>query len=332
MICKLFNVFSLLLFTQLSIAQSTNGEHVISVDQVSNIADSRVVILHVAGAEDYAAGHLPNAINVTRAFISDSTLEYGGVMATKDQMESLLGKLGVAPTNKIILYDDKGGCDATRLWWILSFYGHNDVVLLDGGLQAWKDKQLVISKDLPTVGSCEYAFPKDPNGSLYARLEDVQLLMKDSNSVLLDVRTFSEFTGEIQKKGAFRKGRIPGSILMDWVNLINYKGNGKLKPIAEIQSVLNSLGITKEKDIIVYCHSGVRSSHTTFVLTELLGYKNVRNYDGSWIEWSFNDKLPIETGEIMEPKKVEPSTDFWWLLILPIAVGLFFLNRRNLRK
>jgi thiosulfate/3-mercaptopyruvate sulfurtransferase len=116
-----------------------------------------------------------------------------------------------------------------------------------------------------------------------------------SNFVLLDARSADEFSGNALKAGAKKAGRIPGSIHIDWAEAIDYDGSHTFKPREELERIYAKLGADREDTIVVYCHSGVRSSHTTFVLTELLDYKHVLNYDGSWIEWSYDDGLPIET-------------------------------------
>ena len=147
------------------------------------------------------------------------------------------------------------------------------------------------------------------------------------------MRTREEFTGEIQKKGASRKGRIPTSILSDWANSIEYSGDKTIKDPETIRKLLASKGITKDKNVIIYCHSGVRSAHTTFVLTQVLGFENVSNYDGSWIEWSFNESLPIEEGEIIQPDVESDPTHssnlWWWLMLVPVGLLLVLVRRRR---
>ena len=118
------------------------------------------------------------------------------------------------------------------------------------------------------------------------------------NTVLIDTRNNDEFTGKYHKKGAKKPGRIPNSINIDWAKNINYDDNKRLKSIEELKNIYDKLNINKTDSIILYCHSGLRSANTTFVLTQLLGYKNVMNYDGSWTEWSHFNDLPSVSDHI----------------------------------
>ena len=152
---------------------------------------------------------------------------------------------------------------------------------------------------------------------------DVQNALEGSTK-LLDVRTKEGFNGEIMKNGASRKGRIPGAIWLDWHSLIDYEGDQKFHSKKEIEKRLKKIGIKKDDEIIVYCHSGVRSSHTFFVLTEILGYKNVKNYDGSWVEWSHNNALPIETGKTKEDQSEDKMLSSLYLYLL-LIVGMIIV-------
>ena len=126
----------------------------------------------------------------------------------------------------------------------------------------------------------------------YYFTKDEMLKAINMDVIILDTRSENEFTGERQKNGAKKGGRIPRSILIDWANAIDYHGDKKLKPKEDLEIIYKNFLPSKDDDVIVYCHSGVRSAHTTFILTQLLGYKNVKNYDGSWVEWShFSDYL-----------------------------------------
>ena len=243
-------------------------------------------------------GHIPDAINIWRPDIINNDMPYGGIIAQKEVIEQLLSGNGISPSDHLIIYDDKGLCDAARLWWVLNYYGHKKISLLNGGFTKWKKDNLNVSNTETVQGLTSYQFEQaTPNTTHYASLDGVKKALKDDNTIIVDTRELEEFTGETMKNGAFRAGRIPNSIWHNWSKAVLYSKSRVLKPIATLKKLFEAKGINPDKDIIVYCQSGVRSSHTTFVLTQLLGYPNVRNFDGSWIEWSYHKDLPISTGD-----------------------------------
>lgn len=243
--------------------------------------------------EDYDQGHINGALSMWRTDIEDSTYAYGGMMASKQQIEKLFSLLGISNHDTLIIYDDRGLCEAARLWWILQNYDFENVKLLNGGYPAWLEYGGKPSIQTPVVSETTFTLNDSSSMKLYISKEDV-INHLNQNVTLLDTRSVDEFTGENHKKGAFKAGRISNSVHIDWANAIDYNGNKKLKSIQELESIYSDLLDKKDSLIIVYCHSGVRSAHTTFVLTQLLGFKKVKNYDGSWIEWSHFDELKFE--------------------------------------
>jgi thiosulfate/3-mercaptopyruvate sulfurtransferase len=213
------------------------------------------------------------------------------MMASKLKMENLFSNLGIRNDNYLVLYDNRGSCDAARLWWILDYYGFQNIALLNGGLKEWV-KEDSLSNESPTGNKSEFKLSKENFNERTISLEEFYNAINDSSLVIIDSRSSEEYSGDQLKKGAFDKGRIPGSINIDWTEAINYD-EGTFKTREEIKDIYAAKGIDSTSNVVVYCHSGVRSAHTTFVLTEILGYKNVKNYDGSWIQWSYL-KLPIE--------------------------------------
>ena len=255
----------------------------------------KVVLIDVRPSDEYSNKHISNARNIWRPRMEDTTnYEYGGMMATKNQMEQLFSTLGIKYGDYLILYDAKGQVDAARLWWILHYYGYKKMSLLDGGIYDWERNSgaVRISKK-EKITKSKFKFEEKENHDLYAKKE-----MINSKNVLVDCRSVSEFNGSQQKNGSYREGHIANAIHADYQECINMEigsaNFSKLKSKKKLLGIYTEKGITKNDSIVIYCHSGVRSAHSTFVLTQILGFKNVKNYDGSWIEWSYFDKLPTE--------------------------------------
>ena len=235
--------------------------------------------------EEFKKGHIPGALNVWRTDLADTSFTYGGMMPTQFQMELLLSRLGISPTDTIVIYDHKAQCDAARLWWVLKVYGHENIKLLNGGLTTWNALGNELSINTEVSDTTAYRFHLQPDSSLLALIEAIEL-MPDSNLLLLDTRGKEEYSGGVHKNGASHAGHINGAINFDWAMAVDYHGTQKFLSAEELKTRYAVIGIDGTKPVITYCHSGVRSAHTLFVLTELLGYRNIRNYDGSWIEWS----------------------------------------------
>ncbi len=246
----------------------------------------------------YSKGHIPNAIQIWRNDIEDASYPYKGMMVKKEEIEKLFSKLGINNTDILVLYDDKGSCDAARLWWVLKSHGFNNSKILNGGLQAWSAFGGTITQKTTIHEETVFTLPAVSAELLILKNELNELLATNRPPLLIDTRTYDEYTGKRQKLGAARAGRIPKSEFLDWAEAIDYDNTMKFKPVSELEHLYAAFKIGKNDTIVTYCHTGVRSAHTTFVLTELLGYKNVKNYDGSWSEWSHYKDLPFEKDSI----------------------------------
>lgn len=285
---------------ELELSSYVETGHLVTAKTAANLMESRkdVLILDVRKAVDYATGHVPGSVNIFRGDYSAAEAQYpfGGMRASKEEMEAFMGRLGVTQDTLILAYDAKGNYDAARLWWQMAMYGHEYYKIIDGGVQGWEAAgfELTMAPGEERAPS-QYEFIHEPNHGRLATLQDVVAAQDDPNVVLLDTRSIAEFTGEQLKKGAYREGRIPGSVWLEYKESI--ADDSTFESIDELQAQFVAIGVTKDKTIIPYCQSGVRSAHTTFVLSELLGYPKVKNFDGSWIEYSFNEELPLETGE-----------------------------------
>ena len=264
-----------------------------ATELLGTLNSEKTKIIDFRRRAEYDSGHLPGAINVWRTDIEDRSFPYSGMMAKKTQIEKLFSNLGISVKDTIVIYDDRAMCEASRLWWILHNYGFNNVKLLNGGLTTWKAMGGRLDTLIPKIKKTRFELAKLPAKQLYISKDQLKNLLNSSIKII-DTRTIDEYTGKVLKNGAKRKGRIPGSIHLDWAELTNFQGDKRLKPIAELKSIIEKFGIKKTDSLVLYCHSGVRSAHTTFVLHQILGYKNVMNYDGSWTEWSYFNNLPLE--------------------------------------
>jgi thiosulfate/3-mercaptopyruvate sulfurtransferase len=273
--------------------EDSNRRYLIDIHEFKKLSKKKnVKIIDFRKETEFSKGNVKNAINIWRRDIENPIVPYGGMKATKNQLETLFSNLGIENDDTLVIYDDKGLCDAVRMWWVLQYYNFKNVKLLDGGMATLKSENITLTKEAKSFPKSEFRFSNDENKTFYASKEQIEKAV-ENNIVLIDTRTADEFSGKYIKKGAYRAGRIPNSKLIDWANAINFNGDKKLKSIAELKEIYADISHNKNDTIFVYCHSGVRSAHTTFVLTQILGYKNVLNYDGSWTEWSYYKELPI---------------------------------------
>jgi len=271
-------------------------DHIVEVDELERlIGSNHIKIIHFGKPEEYAAAHIPSAINIWRTDIESNQFPYKGMIASKQKIEALFSNLGIANTDTLLVYDNVASCDAARLWWVLQNYGFNSVRILNGGLKAWKAKGGILTAEKTLIKTSSFKLPeKAPMLTYFTKEEMLAAINKNDSVVVLDTRTVDEFTGKRQKIGASSAGRIPKSKLVNWADCVNYNGDKKFKSPKVLSEIYDDILRNKKDNVITYCHSGVRSAHTTFVLTELLGYKNVKNYDGSWVEWSYFKDYPKE--------------------------------------
>ena len=272
----------------------------ITLVEVSYLIDQRVNLdvkyVDFRMPEAYLQGHIPGAINIWRSDLENLSYPYGGMMPSKKQVEELFRSRGIENDDLLIVYDDKGSVDAARLWWILSYYEFDTVKILNGGLSAWKQSGGAVDKGFPVLAVSEFTLPKGRRTGIKINSDKLEKWVSrgEKHIKIIDARSEEEFSGELQKKGAVRSGHIPGSIRIEWIETIDTLNANKFKNKQDLINLYEGKGIFSNDSIVVYCHSGSRSSHTTFVLSEILNYKSVMNYDGSWTEWGNLVKAPIE--------------------------------------
>ncbi|MFZ0335655.1 MAG: sulfurtransferase [Candidatus Acidiferrales bacterium] len=214
----------------------------------------------------------------------------------KTAWESLLGKSGVENDTTIVLYGDNNNWFAAYAFWQLKYYGHEDVRLLNGGRKKWSEEKRPLVKDVPHFAPTKYQ-GKAPDDSLRAKREEVAATLEKKDAKLVDVRSVDEFTGKIiappgMSETAQRAGHIPGAVNVPWSQAANE--DGTFKSADALQQLYGGKGVNGDGEVITYCRIGERSSHTWFALKYLLGYGDVKNYDGSWTEWGNLIGAPIE--------------------------------------
>jgi thiosulfate/3-mercaptopyruvate sulfurtransferase len=260
-----------------------------------HLNDSNVKLIEVdVDTTQYDEGHAPGAVSFN--WTSQLQDQVRRDIASKEQIEQLLSEAGVNNDDTVILYGDNNNWFAAYAYWLLEMYGHKNLKLMDGGRKKWVEEGRPSTKDVPKPQKTSYK-ASGPNLDLRARSDEVLKAVNDGKRALVDVRSPAEYNGEIMappglQETAQRMGHIPGAQNIPWAQAANE--DGTFKSDDELKKLYGDKGITGDKDVIAYCRIGERSSHTWFALRHLLGFKNVKNYDGSWTEWGSMVGMPIE--------------------------------------
>ena len=244
----------------------------------------------------YNTGHIPGAVKIDWHTDLNDPLTRDYVDA--DAFAALMRAKGITPDTTIVFYGDQNNWWAAYALWVTSLFGHADVRLLDGGRKKWVDEGRAMNTDIPAPADTDYPVTQRDDSVIRAYRE--QVLAHIGNGPLVDVRSPAEFTGELlhmadyPQEGALRGGHIPTAHSVPWRRAAD-ETDGTFLPVDQLKAIYeDEIGLTPQDDVIAYCRIGERSSHTWFVLTHLLGFENVRNYDGSWVEWGNAVRVPIE--------------------------------------
>jgi thiosulfate/3-mercaptopyruvate sulfurtransferase len=257
----------------------------------------RIVEVDYDPVPNYNQGHVPGA--VLWDWKKDLNDPVTRDILNADQLRQLLERSGVGDHTAVVLYGDFNNWFAAYAFWDLNYYGVNNVRLMNGGRKAWLLEDRPLSKEVPSYPRSAYTLPLRQDDTLRAFMDYVRHAIKMEDKVLVDVRSPKEYTGEITappeypNEAAQRGGHIPRAVNIPWAQAVN-DSDGRFKPRKELEQLYRSKGVVPEKEVITYCRIGERSSHTWFVLRYLLGYPNVKNYDGSWTEWGNTLRNPIE--------------------------------------
>ena len=266
------------------------------VSEHLNDAAVRVAEVDYDPASNYNQGHIPGAVLFD--WKRDMNDQVSRDILSKEQLEALLGRSGISNDTTIVLYGDFNNWFAAYAFWDLKYYRVENVKLMDGGRKKWLLEDLPLSKDVPATRPATFRVT-GPDTKVRVYREEVRASLGKKDKVLVDVRGPKEFTGEITappeypNEAAQRGGHIPGAKNIPWAQAVN-DADGTFKARSELEALYTSRGVSKDKHVITYCRIGERSSHSWFVLKYLLGYPDVRNYDGSWTEWGNSVLYPIE--------------------------------------
>lgn len=264
------------------------------VEQHLNDPNVRLIEVDV-DTSAYDQGHIPGAVG----FNWQKELQDQIVRAplSKAQLEDLMSRAGVNNDTTVVFYGDNNNWFAAWALWLLKYYGHQDVRLLNGGRVKWLADKREITTDVPSYAPTTYS-AGEPQTDIRALRDYILSNLGAGGFTLVDVRSPAEYSGELlapanlPQEGAQRGGHIPGAANIPWSQAV--QEDGTFKPAEQLRALYEGKGVTPNQEVIAYCRIGERSAHTWFALTQLLGYPRVRNYDGSWTEWGNLVRAPIE--------------------------------------
>src|SRR4051812_1666128 len=273
-------------------------EVLVSTDWLAANRRDGVVVAEVDENPDlYEEGHIAGAVKLHWKLDLQDPVERD--LVEKSRFEELMAERGISNDTTVVLYGDKNNWFAAYAYWYLKIYGHQDVRVLDGGRQKWLDEGREVTTDAPSPQRATYT-AQERDESLRAYRDAVRDAIGQQGKALVDVRSPQEYSGELlappgyEQEGAQRGGHIPTAKSIPWAQAV--RDDGTFKSADELRELYGAKGVTPDQAVTAYCRIGERSAHTWFVLRELLGFQDVRNYDGSWTEWGNLVDVPIEKG------------------------------------
>ncbi|HEY5701018.1 MAG TPA: sulfurtransferase [Gammaproteobacteria bacterium] len=254
----------------------------------SSAADG-ILVISLSKAEQYAEGHIPGAVHLDFASLNASRPPVGGLLPNDQALSDLFSNLGLSDGTHVVAYDDEGGGRASRLLWTLDVLGHSGFSLLNGGWEAWLRARLPV--ETAAVSPEKSAYRARAGEAGLAQKAYILSRLGAVDFALVDTRTPEEFSGENRR--AERGGHIPGAVNFNWINAMDAERQRRIRPRDELINELAALGVTADKEVVAYCQTHHRSSHTYIVLKSL-GFDRVRGYPGAWSEWGNDPATPVE--------------------------------------
>jgi len=274
-------------------------EALVSTDWVAKHLNDLENVRIVESDEDvllYEVEHIPNSVKID--WVEDLNDPLVRDYLDPEKFARLMGEKGIGPDTKVVFYGDKNNWWATYALWVFRLFGHDNVAVMDGGRVKWQAEGREMTLEVPSVPPAEYPTPTRDDSEIRAFKADVEKHLQ-ANGPMIDVRSPGEYSGELlhmpdyPQEGALRGGHIPGAANVPWARAA--REDGTFKSADELKEIYEGeAGLAGGDDVVAYCRIGERSSHTWFVLSYLLGYDKVRNYDGSWTEWGNSVGAPIE--------------------------------------
>ena len=283
---KLCGMLSMLAVLAIAYA---HPEQLVETDWVaahSDDADVRIVDMRQSG---YADGHVPGAFYLSPVAIRDAKAP-PTFLPTPAAFEEMMAKAGISDATRVVVYDERGGIYAARLWWILNYFGHSNVALMNGGWVKWSAEHRATMTDAPPPR--EARFTAKPQPKWVATAADVVSAIDKPGVKIVDARTTAEIEGK-DLRNIRRGGFVPSSMPVYWEDLLD-PAQRTFKPADELKKIYESHGILPSNEVIAYCQVGMRASVDLFAL-HLIGYDKLRNYYGAWEEWGNRDDLPLAT-------------------------------------
>jgi thiosulfate/3-mercaptopyruvate sulfurtransferase len=279
----------------------THPEVLVSTEWVAQrLGDAEGADLRIVESNEdplvYPSGHIPGAVEIdwTRDLNDPLKRDYIGAEA----FAALMTRLGITPRTTVVFYGDRNNWWAAYAYWVFQLFGHDQARLMDGGRLKWQQEGRPLVQQTPAPAAADYPVPARDDSVVRAFQVEV-LAHVEAGRKLVDVRSPEEYSGErlhmpdFPNEGALRGGHIPGAASIPWARAVN--SDGTFKSAAELRAIYQEeKALPRDEEVIVYCRIGERSSHSWFVLTHLLGFEKVRNYDGSWTEWGNSVGVPIE--------------------------------------